>query len=155
MSQSRGRTQVDTTTMANDLAWQSLRWMWAVKATCALIVCAFAVVPIVAVAQSNLGAVPPHQAIQNATEEVTADSDTYYVIWGDAGIRPLHRGWCVTLNGVDRFTGRSHRIPVFVEQDGSAWRNDAVGRAKYDGGADGLYMPPIVARECRLRGVAR
>lgn len=99
-------------------------------------------------AQSNLGAVPAHVAIANAKEEAGSDDDTLTLIWTDADIRPMARGWCVMLNGVHRTRGTLVRIPVFVEQDGRAWRNDGVGQAKYNGGADGHYTPPRVAAGC-------
>jgi hypothetical protein len=100
-------------------------------------------------AQSNVGAIPAYQAIANAKAEVASDPGMNSVTWGDAGIRPLAHGWCVILHGYDIGGGGTKRIPVFVEQNGRAWRTDAYGNRKYDGGADGLYMPPIVATRCR------
>ncbi|HEY4123802.1 MAG TPA: hypothetical protein VGM36_04255, partial [Rhizomicrobium sp.] len=102
-------------------------------------------------AQSNLGAVPAYQAIQNAKQEVIGDGDSVAAIdWADSSISSLHKGWCVQLHGFELGSGKPHNIPVFVEQDGRAWRTDAVGKRKYNGGGDGLYMPPLVASECRL-----
>jgi hypothetical protein len=62
----------------------------------------------------------------------------------------MHKGWCVILHGVTRPEGKDRDVPVFVEQDGRAWRTDAEGEAKYDGGADGAYMPPGFASDCRM-----
>ena len=118
------------------------------QATIKLVAVAAVLMATQASAQSNLGAIPAHIAITNAKEEARSDDDTLMLVWTDADIRPMGRGWCVTLNGVHRTRGTLVRIPVFVEQDGRAWRNDGVGKAKYDGGADGLYMPPRVAAGC-------
>ena len=104
-------------------------------------------------AESNLGAVPAYTAIANAKAEVVADHDdpeAGMILWNDSDIRPLGRGWCVVLHGVGHPDGKLIHISVYVEQDGRAWRSDAVGRKKYTGGADGLYTAPIVANKCRL-----
>jgi len=100
---------------------------------------------------SNLGAIPAHLAIRAAEEEI--GDDAVNLIWMDAGIVPMHAGWCVALTGINRHDGTASKFPVFVQQNGRAWRTDPAADAIYDGGADGFYMPPRWAADCKLEAV--
>jgi hypothetical protein len=107
---------------------------------------------------SNLGAVPAYQAIASAKEDAVRDTDfpsDGMTLWNDSDIRPLARGWCVILHAVGYPSGRTRAIPVFVEQDGRAWRVDAVGRKRHNGGADGLNTAPITGAGCRIEASTR
>ena len=132
------------------MALRSARNRSSALTLCAVAISAAAVAAPVG-AQSNLGAIPAYQAIAKAKEEVSGDQDGKAIfMWADSSIHPLSKGWCVVLKGFEN-SAKVHKIPVYVEQDGEhAWRNDALGKAKYDGGADGLYEPPYVADKCRI-----
>lgn len=99
----------------------------------------------------DLGAVPGHVAITNAEAavgETLDENDRSLVEWFDADIRPLAKGWCVVVHGLTFPDGKRFDVPVFVQQDGRAWRADAVGRATYDGGADGRVVAPGTTWSC-------
>ena len=107
--------------------------------------------------EPNIGAVPAYVAIQNSKKEVEGDKDSPgdgMILWNASDIEPLGHGWCVSLHGIGYPSARLISIPVFVQQDGRAWRNDAVGARKYNGGADGLYAPPPIAAACHEKSAS-
>ncbi len=114
-----------------------------------LVMCSYGyVVGPILYREDNRGAVPSHVAVDHAKTEAFESLSGRRGF--AAGIRPYHGGWCVVVNAVAN-DGRRVETPVFVEQNGRAWRTDPIAAKKYDGGADGRYMSPGWTAGCTVK----